>query len=341
MKALTLSNVRENNKKTIVHTVINYPNISRTELAKKSGISGGTITALVKELIEEGIILESKVDYQTGGRPKIGLKVESVASNNLIIEVKQREITFKTFDFYDNLLEEKTHKTNYLNGNNIVDLTISHIKSLKQNIYKVGFLIEENINANDITFMLSTGVSQSQISLENALKMYTDVEVIIDYSLKYYLEDCLDELALEGIELCAYVNFNDLLNTLIYNRNKQIELKDGIPLSINLFNVFEKIGLGNLRKYIDDITDLESNERLNSNFKKFVRLLGEAIMFMQIFYPLDAVFFVTEEKMNALDKGVWNYIKKQPGNNLKLIKNVVPVKRSVAKNMNRKLLITS
>lgn len=352
MKTLTIAGVKENNKNNLIKIILKYPDISRSNLAKESGLSGGTVTALTKELIAEGKIDESKVDYKTGGRPRVGLRVKSIDSNILIVEVKQRSIVIKSFDIYDNLLSDETFKTNYLNGNYIVDTIVSYLDTLDKKITKVGLLIEENIIASEISYMLSTGVSQSQISLESAMKMYIDVEVVLDYSLKYYLEECLMELAIEEVELCAYINFNDLLSTFVYNRNKPIELKDGIPLSINLSNILEKIGYKGTWKELENIDlnmdpsmkvyDRANGKKANAVYKKFVQMIGDAIMTLQIFYPLDAIFFLSNGKnLASLDESIWNYIKKQPSNKLKLVKNVVPEHKNVAKNMNHKLLVMS
>jgi predicted NBD/HSP70 family sugar kinase len=49
--------------------------VSRTDLANLSGLTGGTITAIVSDLVERGLVIEEKVASATRGRPKVNLRI--------------------------------------------------------------------------------------------------------------------------------------------------------------------------------------------------------------------------------------------------------------------------
>lgn len=49
--------------------------VSRTELAGLSGLTGGTITAIIADLVRRGLIIEEKVEIGGRGRPKINLSI--------------------------------------------------------------------------------------------------------------------------------------------------------------------------------------------------------------------------------------------------------------------------
>jgi predicted NBD/HSP70 family sugar kinase len=49
--------------------------VSRTELARLSGLTGGTITAIVRDLVERGLILEERRPTPHRGRPRLDLRI--------------------------------------------------------------------------------------------------------------------------------------------------------------------------------------------------------------------------------------------------------------------------
>ncbi|MCW1429494.1 ROK family transcriptional regulator [Novosphingobium sp. JCM 18896] len=49
--------------------------ISRTDLAQISGLNGGTITAIIRDLVERGLVIEERLGSATRGRPKLNLRI--------------------------------------------------------------------------------------------------------------------------------------------------------------------------------------------------------------------------------------------------------------------------
>ncbi|HEX8059092.1 MAG TPA: ROK family transcriptional regulator [Novosphingobium sp.] len=49
--------------------------ISRTDLAELSGLNGGTITAIVRDLVERGLVIEERVASANRGRPRVNLRI--------------------------------------------------------------------------------------------------------------------------------------------------------------------------------------------------------------------------------------------------------------------------
>lgn len=49
--------------------------ISRTDLAQLSGLNGGTITAIIRDLVERGLVIEERLDSAARGRPKLNLRI--------------------------------------------------------------------------------------------------------------------------------------------------------------------------------------------------------------------------------------------------------------------------
>lgn len=347
MKIITQADIKIRNKNNLIKLITENPEISRTELSVKSGLSGGTITALSKELIAENLIEESKTYMLTGGRPKIGLRIKKNECYSLVVEVKQRDLVIKHFDVHNNLLSEKIYQTNYLNGNYIVDTILKHLENIEVSIKKIGLFLEENIDIKEISYLFSTGLSDDQIPIEDAIRMFVDAEVVIDYSLKYYLDVMVTDSILENVELYANIDINKSLTTTIYSRNKQLRLKNAMPLSINLQDIFDKLGYKHFWDNLSNENLLIEKDSGNSSYgsksfknyyNKIIQMLTDAIMTLQIFYPLDAIFLIDiDNKHQGLEEVLWDSVKKQSKNKLKLIKIIVPDKNNVAINMNRSM----
>jgi predicted NBD/HSP70 family sugar kinase len=50
--------------------------ISRTDLARLAGLNGGTITTIIRDLVERGLVREERVPSPNRGRPKVNLRID-------------------------------------------------------------------------------------------------------------------------------------------------------------------------------------------------------------------------------------------------------------------------
>lgn len=51
--------------------------VSRTELARLSGLNGGTITTIVRDLLSRGMVVEERISSPNRGRPRLNLRINS------------------------------------------------------------------------------------------------------------------------------------------------------------------------------------------------------------------------------------------------------------------------
>ena len=63
--------MRNINEKTILKEIFLEKKIDRASLSRKTGLSGGTVTKIVSELIQKGLIKEVGESDSTGGRKPI------------------------------------------------------------------------------------------------------------------------------------------------------------------------------------------------------------------------------------------------------------------------------
>lgn len=104
--------VRDKNKNTILSLIINHPEISRAEIAIKSGLNKATISKSVRQLIDDSYIIESGRGNSSnaGGRKPILLQIN-----------KKAGISFS----FDLRFDQISYMTSYLNGETIHTESIS------------------------------------------------------------------------------------------------------------------------------------------------------------------------------------------------------------------------
>ncbi len=69
--------IRENNRKRVLEAVICHPSISRAALTHQTGLTGGTITAIVQLLLEEQLLEEVGTTVGGKGRRRLMLRLKA------------------------------------------------------------------------------------------------------------------------------------------------------------------------------------------------------------------------------------------------------------------------
>ena len=72
--------------------------VSRIELAERSGLTGASISRIVKRLLDEGLIAEIGVGDRTGGKRRTLLQLNSRARHALGVSLDFASITYVVTD---------------------------------------------------------------------------------------------------------------------------------------------------------------------------------------------------------------------------------------------------
>lgn len=100
--------MRAMNRSIILNVIKNKGPIGRADIARQTGLSPATATAITAELIEEGLIFEKEAGYSSGGRPQILLAVNP--SGGYVVGIKLTETTAvgALTDLEANIITKKT-----------------------------------------------------------------------------------------------------------------------------------------------------------------------------------------------------------------------------------------
>src|SRR6056297_179759 len=98
MKISNTKTLKKNNQFLILNEIIDNQPISRAELTNKLNVSHTTIFTIVKELMNQGLVIETGFSESSGGRrPKL---LEFNGENKYIIsvEIEEKKLFYALFD---------------------------------------------------------------------------------------------------------------------------------------------------------------------------------------------------------------------------------------------------
>src|SRR5205807_3355273 len=90
--------IRRINRSTVLRQIYLGHTMSRQELSQRSGLSSATVTNVVAELLQEGIVIESGLEASQGGRPRSMLTINPHYGYFIGVEVGETLIRVELFD---------------------------------------------------------------------------------------------------------------------------------------------------------------------------------------------------------------------------------------------------
>lgn len=77
----------KSNNKMLILCKLRKGNLSRTELAKTTGLSNSTVSVLVSELVASNVVFEKKFANSSGGRRQVILSINAEAAYTMLFEI--------------------------------------------------------------------------------------------------------------------------------------------------------------------------------------------------------------------------------------------------------------
>lgn len=188
MKKANTSMIKLMNRELIIHELKENPRQSRAELAKKTKLSKPAVSEIVKELIEEGIILEVGFGESTGGKKPILLEYNARSNYVIGILIENDTIFIALGDMNGEIVQliRKTY-TAPIAGEVVVRMIVEGVFEL---------LRSENINARSVLGMAigvagiqsdddtiistSPSVDWGNLDLQKEIYDQTSIDVIIE-----------------------------------------------------------------------------------------------------------------------------------------------------------------
>ncbi|MEU0893184.1 ROK family transcriptional regulator [Streptomyces massasporeus] len=94
----TVRDLRRGNRTVVLQRLYFDGPMSRFELAPATGLSGGSISNVVAELVEDGLVEEAGTVESDGGRPRILLRVAPASGHMIGVDVGETRVRVELFD---------------------------------------------------------------------------------------------------------------------------------------------------------------------------------------------------------------------------------------------------
>jgi predicted NBD/HSP70 family sugar kinase len=97
--------VRRSNRSLLLRQLYFRPQASRLELSRATGLSAASVSSVIAELIDAGVVVESGAVESEGGRPRIQLEVAASRFQVIGVDVGETRVRVERFDLALNELE--------------------------------------------------------------------------------------------------------------------------------------------------------------------------------------------------------------------------------------------
>ncbi|HBK68637.1 MAG TPA: hypothetical protein DDZ91_08340 [Firmicutes bacterium] len=119
--------LKQYNKFIILNEIIENQPVSRKDLTKKMEASHATISYIVKDLIEEGLVVETEFMESNGGRPPRLLEFKGSSKFLIAVEIIDQVLWYSIFNLNLELIKKSSFSTEELTAQEIINLSYSKI----------------------------------------------------------------------------------------------------------------------------------------------------------------------------------------------------------------------
>lgn len=209
MIALGHSDIKTNNKKRIVNLLSKERELTKLDISRKLDISVPTVTTIVGELKEEGLLEESGMATSTGGRKPVIIKFLPNSRYSIGIDLGKDYVRGILTNLDSNILEDRTREllvvTEY-EVLNVIKSLIEELMSSKDDIESkllgIGLSLPGMVNEKELRLEVAANFKLKDISFE---ELHTNLHVPI------FLENEANAGALADSKLGVAKDLNNLI----------------------------------------------------------------------------------------------------------------------------------
>jgi len=193
-----INKVKAHNLQAVLFSLLNEPNLSRGQLAQRTNLSNTTMTNLVSELIEQGLVVESSkaeiadADIRPVGRPRTGICLNpnarfvvgvhiGIGTFRLAITNLLNEILFSEMNAFD-----VAHP-----AEDVLDQIVTRVEALiAQSGLERGKILGVGVGASGLVDfqagvnLLSTSLNWRNVPVRDYLKEKLGLPVVVDNNVR-------------------------------------------------------------------------------------------------------------------------------------------------------------
>ncbi len=136
------SNVKLNNLRLILKTIINHKSVSRADLVRLTRISKPTVSNLIENLLSQNLVQEIGHGHSKTGRKPILIKFNATLKYFLVFTIGREEFHIALSDLQGNVLDMRSKAFDHLQTH--------HDRLMQLRIYMQGLLDKAGINEGEL-----------------------------------------------------------------------------------------------------------------------------------------------------------------------------------------------
>ncbi|MCV9900226.1 ROK family transcriptional regulator [Exiguobacterium sp. PBE] len=180
--------MRTYNRALILRLIRLHQPVSRVELAKKTSLTKPTISNIVNELKEEGLISERELGVSSGGRRPIML--ELAASDRFVIgiDATQRKLHGVVTNIHGELLDEAWHDERFDTNEEFIDAIVALYTILNKraigNVIGLGVSVHGMVEAGEGIVLFAPRFHLHDIPLKRELEKRLEQHVFVENDVR-------------------------------------------------------------------------------------------------------------------------------------------------------------
>lgn len=186
MRKKDLHSLRKANRRLVLGLLAEGAPLSRAEIAERTGLSPSTVSAIMSDLLAEGLVHDTGDTESTGGRGRRLLGINPACGVMAIAEIQRQRTTVSFHDMGLGRLGARTLEVPIKPGAG--DQLLQAIGDCVSDFARcapppgglagIGLLFDDQAIAPDVTVLYSTGFDEASISLRQALITRFKVPVV-------------------------------------------------------------------------------------------------------------------------------------------------------------------
>lgn len=179
--------IRAINRSAVLHAIMRFGPISRTEVAERTGLSAATVSGITADLIASDLIFEKEAGDSSGGRRPILLALNPRGGYVVGLKLAADNITGALLDLETSIVA--THVTDFSNHSpedaiarltSVVDSLLGASEIHEEQLLGVGVGLAGIVDAEQGILRHSPIFGWRDVNLKDALQERLEVPVVID-----------------------------------------------------------------------------------------------------------------------------------------------------------------
>lgn len=193
-----INSIKAHNIQVVLLSLLNNLCLSRVQLAKRTGLSNTTITNLVAELMEQGIIVEEceaardKTGLRPVGRPRTGIRLEPNARFVVGVHIGIGTFRVALTNLRDEIIDYRVHEFDVKHpARDVLEQIVSAVEALidesgvaRERLLGVGVGASGLVDFQAGVNILATNLGWHHVSLRDILQAQLGLPVVVDNNVR-------------------------------------------------------------------------------------------------------------------------------------------------------------